>query len=71
VDADSIRRASYADSAVWTVFDDLDVFYQERRRRCELDSGVESECVWMTCECGAVLSRVVLKEAEPRRGPFC
>ena len=34
---------------------DLDAFYLEHRRYSELDSGVESERVWMKCSCGAVL----------------
>ena len=34
-----------------------DAFYLEHRRCGEQDAGVEEERVWMTCECGAVISR--------------
>ena len=37
--------------------DDLDAFLQEHRRCGEMDSGVEEGRVWMTCDCGAGLSR--------------
>lgn len=49
---------------MWTLLDDLDAFLQEHRHCGELDGGVEGEGVWMTCECGAAISRVVV----PRRG---
>jgi hypothetical protein len=31
----------------------LEAFLQKHRRCGELDSGVEDEVVWMSCECGA------------------
>ena len=40
-----------------TLVDDLEFFCQEYRRCGELDSGVEGERIWMTCDCGALLSR--------------
>jgi len=42
---------------MWNLFDDLDSFYLEHRRCGELESGVEDERAWMTCECGAALAR--------------
>jgi len=36
----------------------LEAFYQELRRWGELDGSVESDRVWMTCSCGAVLVHV-------------
>jgi hypothetical protein len=36
-----------------TLFDALDAFFQEHRRCGDLDGGVDSERVWMTCTCGA------------------
>ena len=47
----------YDNEAMRTLLDDLDAFLQEHRRWGELESGVEAEQVWMTCECGAVLRR--------------
>jgi len=38
---------------------DLYAFSQEHRRFGELEGGVESDRVWMTCSCGAVLVRIV------------
>jgi len=43
---------------MWTLIDDLEAFLQEHRRCGWLDSGVEDDRVWMTCECGAALVRV-------------
>jgi hypothetical protein len=44
----------------------LDVFLQERRRCGELDGGVESERVWMACDCGAAIAhRVERAESDP------
>ena len=45
-----------------TLIDDLDAFYLEHRRSrapplCELNSGGESELIWMTCSCGAKMVR--------------
>jgi hypothetical protein len=42
----------------------LDAFVQEHRRRGELDGGVDSECVWMACDCGAGIGHPILP-AEP------
>lgn len=36
-------------------------FFEEHHRRGELDGGVEGEVLWMTCECGARLAKL-LKE---------
>ena len=56
---------------MWTLLDDLDAFYLEHRRCGELDTGVEGERVWMTCDgCGAGLSRVVVEERESRGHPL-
>jgi len=38
---------------------DLVAFFEEHRRCGKLDGGVEGERVWMTCDCGAQLARVV------------
>jgi hypothetical protein len=40
-----------------TLFDALWAFYQEHEYYGELDTGVEGDRVWMTCTCGAVMSR--------------
>ena len=48
---------------MWTLWDDLKAFFQEHRRCGELESGVEDRRVWMTCDCGAVLTRLL-----PSRG---
>jgi hypothetical protein len=37
----------------------LVAFLDEHRYRGELDSGVEEDRVWMTCTCGAVISRTL------------
>jgi hypothetical protein len=42
---------------------DLDAFLQEHGRCGDLDSAVEDDHVWMTCTCGAVISRAL----EPAR----
>jgi hypothetical protein len=34
-------------------------FYLEHRRCGELDGGVDSGRVWMACECGAALGRML------------
>jgi hypothetical protein len=47
--------------AMRTLLDDLHASLQEDRRCGELDSGVEGERVWMTCDCGAGLSRSLLR----------
>ena len=39
----------------------LDASYLERRRCGRLDTDIENGRVWMTCDCGAVLSRAVLR----------
>jgi hypothetical protein len=35
----------------------LDAFLQEHRKCGDLVSGVERQCVWMTCDCGATISK--------------
>ncbi len=40
-----------------TLFDVLYAFYQEHRRCGYLDGGVEGDRFWMTCTCGAAISR--------------
>jgi hypothetical protein len=40
-----------------TLFDALQAFFQEHQYCGELDGGVEGDRVWMTCTCGAVISR--------------
>jgi hypothetical protein len=37
----------------------LDAFLQEHRRCGELEGGVDDEVVWMSCECGASITRPV------------
>jgi len=44
---------------------DLIAFFEEHRRCGELDAGVESERVWMACDCGAQLARPVGARPEP------
>jgi hypothetical protein len=45
------------------LLDALYGFYQEHERCGDLDSAVEDDRVWMTCTCGAVISRAL----EPAR----
>ena len=40
-----------------TLFDALRAFYQGHEYCGALDGGVESDRVWMTCTCGAVINR--------------
>ena len=40
-----------------TLFDAFQAFFQEHQYCGELDGGVEGDRVWMTCTCGAVISR--------------
>jgi hypothetical protein len=40
-----------------TLLDALYAFYQEHEHCGELDSAVEDDRVWMSCTCGAVISR--------------
>jgi len=54
---DQRSRFGYAAGAMKTLWDALDAFLQEHRRCGEMDSGVEEECVWMTCECGAQMAQ--------------
>src|SRR5678816_4539054 len=42
-----------------TLLADLDAFFQEHRRCGDLDSAVEDDRVWMSCTCGAVISRTL------------
>jgi hypothetical protein len=51
---------------MFIIYDALDAFFLEHRRCGELDGGVEGERLWMTCSCGAGLSRSV---ARPDRLP--
>jgi hypothetical protein len=37
----------------------LDAFLQEHRRSGDLEAGVEPALVWMACDCGAELVRVL------------
>jgi hypothetical protein len=39
---------------------DLYAFFQEHRRCGDLDTGVEGDRVWMTCTCGARITRVLV-----------
>jgi hypothetical protein len=32
---------------------ELDAFFTDHERRGDLDAGVESEVVWIACDCGA------------------
>jgi len=41
------------------MFESLLAFFQEHQYCGDLDSAVEDDCVWMTCTCGAVISRRV------------
>jgi hypothetical protein len=40
-----------------TLFDALYAFFQEHQYCGDLDGGVEGDCVWMTCTCGAAINR--------------
>jgi len=40
-----------------TLFADLDAFDLEHEHCGELDSAIEDDRVWMSCTCGAVISR--------------
>ena len=40
-----------------TLLDALYAFYQEHEHCGDLDSAVAGDRVWMTCTCGAVISR--------------
>ena len=40
-----------------TRLDALWAFYQEHEYCGDLDGGVEGDRVWMTCTCGAVITR--------------
>jgi hypothetical protein len=44
---------------MFTIYDVLDAFFLEHRRCGELDGGVEGGRVWMCCECGAWLCRLI------------
>ena len=37
----------------------LAAFLQEHQQCGELDGGADEECVWMTCTCGAAISRTL------------
>ena len=38
---------------------DLEAFIREHEYCGELDTGVDADRVWMTCTCGAVISRTL------------
>ena len=42
---------------------DIDAFLREHHQCGELDGGADEEWIWMTCTCGAVMSRTL----EPAR----
>jgi hypothetical protein len=42
-----------------TLFDALNAFFQEHQYCGDLDGGVEEDRAWMTCTCGAAISRNV------------
>jgi hypothetical protein len=46
------------------LLDDLYAFFQEHRRCGELDGGGAEGRVWMTCECGAGLARLICPSSE-------
>jgi hypothetical protein len=62
LDIGPVIKHRYHGEAMWTLLDDLDAFYLEHRSCGRLDTGLDGERVWMTCECGAVFGRVI-KEA--------
>jgi len=39
------------------LFDALHAFCTDHQYCGELNGGVEGDCVWMTCTCGAVINR--------------
>jgi hypothetical protein len=41
----------------------LDAFLHEHRRCGQMDGGLEDERLWMTCSCGAGLSRSLARTA--------
>ena len=43
----------------------LEAFVQGHRRCGDLDGGVEGERVWMTCECGASVVRLLRLDNTP------
>ena len=47
-----------------TLWDALDAFIQEHRRCGEMDGGVEEECVWMTCACGAEMAQPLNRQSK-------
>ena len=56
LDASTSRRVT---SVSVTLLDALYAFYREHEHCGELDSAVEGNRVWMTCTCGAAISRRV------------
>ena len=61
-------RQPCASDAARALPDYLDAFLQEHRRCGELDDGVESERVWLTCEYGASLSGSPLRANSLQNG---
>jgi hypothetical protein len=64
-----LARLRYSGRVVRPLLDDLDAFFLQHRRCGRLEADVENGRVWMACECGAVLSRVVSKSWKQRRDP--
>jgi len=48
-----------------TDVESLTAFFDEHRRRGRLDTGLDDEREWMTCECGGAMGKV-LKPNTPR-----
>jgi hypothetical protein len=44
------------------LFAALSAFFQEHQYCGELDGGVEGDCVWMTCTCGAAFDRTLIRD---------
>jgi hypothetical protein len=63
------QRPHYLGAAMLTPLDDLDAFYLEHGRWGELHTRIKGGHVWMTCSCGAGLSRSLARPA--RLQPSC
>jgi hypothetical protein len=44
----------------------VDAFLQEHRRCGELEGGIDGDVVWMSCECGARITRPLVEPPAPR-----
>ncbi len=42
-----------------SLLDDLNAFFQDHRRCEQLDSGIAGARVWITCDWGVVLARLI------------